>query len=133
MNNSKSIINFIFSAEVIYSIIATIMAICICYMITKLIKKWNQMNPLIKIILETLIILISKEIILSLIFNEYLLFSEWIVFIVFILIIQIVYSLMIRPYFNSYFKHDNIIAILIIKYIILFTPFKHKVLQFKII
>ena len=131
-NNNKSIKNYLSSSEVIYGIFATIIAIGICYCITKPIKNWSKINPLIKIIVETLIILISKEIILSLIFNQYLVYSEWLVFILLILVIQICYSLIIRPYFNLYFKFDNIICMYIIQYIILFTPFKHKVLQYKI-
>lgn len=131
-NNNNSITNYLISSEVIYGIFATIIAIGICYCITKLIKGWSKINPLIKVIVETLIILISKEIILSLIFNEYLVYSEWLIFILFILVIQIIYSLIIRPYFNLYFKYDNMICMFLIQYIILFTPFKHKVLQYKI-
>ena len=81
-NNNKSITTYLLSCEVVYGFIATIVAIAICYFITKLIKGWNNLNPVIKVILETLIILISKELILSLIFNQYLIYSEWLTFIV---------------------------------------------------
>ena len=123
----------------VYGIIATIGGIIINYLITYvIIKDWCTNNSLLKrIIIETLIILIVKNIILSFINLNNLFTTKWLIHIAIIVIIQIFYMNIIYPVISNYIKLEhkhkeghihniacmsmhNIIIYSIVTYIILF-------------
>ena len=123
---------------IVYGIIATIVGIAINYLITRVfIKDWCSNSLLKRIIVETLIILIIKNIVLSFINLRNLCTIKWLIHLSIIIIIQIFYIKLIYPIISDCVKLEhkhkdghvhniitmgmhNTIIFLIIKNIILF-------------
>jgi hypothetical protein len=93
--------------NIVYGIIATLIGIVVTFIITKIIKNWTKHSLLFRIIIETLMILIIKNIVLSFINLNNLFNLKWIFHLIIIVIIQIFYISLIYPVILDFIKLEH--------------------------
>ena len=119
-----------FDSKWIIGTSATVVSFIINYYITSyLFKDWCQSNLLfVETIIEVLIILITREIILSMVYREILFSYKWLATSGIILLIQLLYVYLVNPIINLCLNNHKIlvtstnivIQMIVIKYSLLF-------------